>query len=330
MTKKANCPKTVWHFKSHEGRITVKNLTRVSMGLFTFILAVMLSVVALAAQPIQITNDSADDYHAKWSPDGSRILFTSRRGGKVGLWMITPEGDSLTPVETDLDGDHHISWSPDGKRIVFDAYPASGPPPSLWTMPIGGGKPKRVTSYPGPEFQPSWSPNDSLFAFASLRSGNTDVWVRPVAGGEPRQITDDPATDCHPIWSPDGTRLSFTSDRSGNQDIWIVSVKDGKAKQLTTDQARDDQACWSPDGSMIAFTSDRSGKDDIWIVSVEGGEPRRLTWESRNGWPNWSPNGRRIVFSSHRGGNPDLWIMEVQPETHNDADSSRTNGSGDE
>lgn len=301
-------------FGLHKGRSKMKRFRYADLALLILILISLLSSVDLAAQPVQITTDPAADYHAKWSLDGTKIIFTSQRGGKTGLWLITPEGDSLTPVETGLSGDHHVSWSPDGNRIVFDAYGPGGPPLSLWIMALEDGRPHRVTQYRGPEFHPSWSPNDSLIAFASFRSGNTDIWVIPVVGGEPTQITTDSPTDYHPLWSPDGSRLAITSDRSGNKDIWIISLKDGKARQLTKHKGRDDHACWSPDGSMIAFTSDRSGKDDIWIVPAEGGKPRRLTSEYDNGWPSWSPDGRKIVFSSRRDGNSDLWIIELKPE----------------
>jgi Tol biopolymer transport system component len=320
---------TILWFRLSEGRIRMNDFRYGGTALLVCVLTGLLFSTNLPAQPVRLTTDEAADYHPKWSPDGTKILFTSQRGGIIGLWLITPEGDSLAPVNTGLSGDHHISWSPDGRRIVFDAHGPAGPPLSLWIIALGDDKPQRLSQYPGPDFHPSWCPNDSSIAFASFRSGNADIWVIPVAGGKPTQITTDSATDYHPIWSPDGSRLAFTSDRSGNNDIWIISVKDGEKKQLTTHEGRDDLACWSPDGSRIAFTSDRGGKDDIWVVPVHEGVPKRLTLQSENSWPNWSPDGSKIVFSSKQSGNWDLWIMDYRAETDSSAHSDGTDHRGD-
>jgi Tol biopolymer transport system component len=75
-------------------------------------------------------------------------------------------------------GDHQISWAPDAKRIIFDARWEGVP--TIFTISVGGGQPKRINSDRKPDFQPYWSPDGRKIAFASNRAGNQDVWVMDV------------------------------------------------------------------------------------------------------------------------------------------------------
>ena len=70
---------------------------------------------------LQLTNDTNDHYHIKWSPDGQTLAFVSRQTGEPKIWLIPAKGGKPVILETGLSGDHHISWKPDSKFIVFDA-----------------------------------------------------------------------------------------------------------------------------------------------------------------------------------------------------------------
>src|SRR6202007_2192227 len=61
---------------------------------------------------------------------------------------------------------------------------------------------------------PSWSPDGSLLAFASNRSGNFEIYVRRVEGGQEVNITNDPSQNIQPAFSPDGTSIAFVSTRA--------------------------------------------------------------------------------------------------------------------
>ena len=61
---------------------------------------------------------------------------------------------------------------------------------------------------------PSWSPDGTVVAFASNRSGNFDIYVRRVEGGQEVNVTQDPAQDYQPAISPDGNSIAFVSTRS--------------------------------------------------------------------------------------------------------------------
>ncbi|MGZ7046436.1 MAG: protease, partial [Candidatus Aminicenantales bacterium] len=84
----------------------------------------------------------------------------------------------------------------------------------LWTVPRAGGEAKRLTSSPGFETNPVFSPDGSLIAFTGEYDGNVDVFVMPAEGGVPRRLTWHPAADVVLGWTPDGKRVLFASGRN--------------------------------------------------------------------------------------------------------------------
>ena len=84
----------------------------------------------------------------------------------------------------------------------------------LWTVPRSGGSARRLTSTPGVETDPYFSPDGSQIAFSATVAGNTDVYVMPTEGGNPRRLTYHPVLDRVNGWSPDGRRIIFASVRT--------------------------------------------------------------------------------------------------------------------
>src|SRR5215468_8229915 len=76
----------------------------------------------------------------------------------------------------------------------------------LWVVPRSGGQARRLTSTPGVEIDPYFSPDGSHIAFTANVAGNTDVYVVSTAGGDPKRLTFHPATDRVRGWTPDGRR----------------------------------------------------------------------------------------------------------------------------
>src|ERR1043165_393813 len=74
----------------------------------------------------------------------------------------------------------------------------------LWTVARSGGQARRLTSTPGVEIDPYFSPDGSQIAFTATVAGNTDVYVVPTAGGDPKRLTYHPGVDRARGWKPDG------------------------------------------------------------------------------------------------------------------------------
>lgn len=105
--------------------------------------------------------------------------------------------------------DHQVS--PDGKTIAFvrrvtDLEYDKGRT-DIWTVPVSRGKPSRLTTDPGSDHTPRWSPDGKTLYFLSGRSGSSQVWRMPAGGGTPSQVTDLPLSVGGMALSPDGAHL---------------------------------------------------------------------------------------------------------------------------
>ncbi|HEY6867156.1 MAG TPA: protease, partial [Candidatus Eisenbacteria bacterium] len=100
-----------------------------------------------------------------------------------------------------------------GNRIVFAAEG------DLWLVSDAGGTARRLTTHPGTETFPRFSPDGKWIAFTGEYDGNQDVFVVPSEGGEPRRLTWHPGPDQVVGWTPDGAKVLFRS-RAENPQAW--------------------------------------------------------------------------------------------------------------
>jgi tricorn protease len=147
-----------------------------------------------------------------------------------------------------------------GNTLVFVAHD------NLWTVARNGGTAARLTSDPGSDWMPRFSPDGRWLAFTADYQGNRDVYVIPAGGGTARRLTftsdvvDDAPMRWGPsnmvvTWTPDSKRIVFLSRRAAWNVAWpklfTVSVDGGLAQALPLD--RGGLLSYSPDGGKIAF-----------------------------------------------------------------------------
>ncbi len=159
---------------------------------------------------------------------------------------------------------------------------------------------RRLTSLPGYEGEPTWSPDGRYVAFSSDASGSFDIWAVPVSGGEAKQLTWDAAEDSEPHWSPDGSTILFRSRREGGG-IFAMPASGGDATRLTDFGYR---PRWSPDGRRILFQLRPYQRlpNGIAVMDYPGGTARTfLSYEEgKDSYKvaDWSPDGRFVVCQS--------------------------------
>jgi Tol biopolymer transport system component len=171
---------------------------------------------------------------------------------------------------------------------------------------------RRLTFDSGLQTEPTVSPDGTLIAYASNRSGNFDIWVRPLAGGDPFQLTNDPADDTQPDWPPDGKWIAFRSERSwmdaGSQrstgGLFRVSVADRRVERISS-QGFAPQ--YSPDGARLVFSSSAFYSSTCYLADADGTGAAAIACApsvaaSREATGiGWHPGGRLIFLHGRPG-----------------------------
>ncbi|MDW3226535.1 MAG: PDZ domain-containing protein [Acidobacteriota bacterium] len=219
-----------------------------------------------------------------------------------------------------------------GEAIVF----SSGG--DLYTVPLEGGLARKLTSHPGYEMFPRFSPDGKTIAFTGEYDGNREVYVMPAGGGIPRRLTytatlgrDDVSDRMGPNnivmgWRPDGRSIVFRSRMREWDDfigqLYVVPAEGGTPVALPL--PRGGFCSFSPDDSKLAynrvFREFRTWKryrggmtDDIWVYDFETKKTENIsTNEAGDIFPMWS--GETIYFLSDRDENKrmNLYAYDVK------------------
>ena len=177
-------------------------------------------------------------------------------------WDVNaPRGATITqvPIRTDEGTWMDVDVSPDGSTIAFTLLG------DIYTMPITGGTPTRISEGLAWEVHPRFSPDGSRIAFTSDRGGGDNIWIMQADGSDKRQLTkEDFRLLNQPTWSPDGQYIAakkhFTTSRSlGTGEVWLYHVSGGSGVALVerpneTHQKELGEPTYAPDGKAIYFT----------------------------------------------------------------------------
>jgi dipeptidyl aminopeptidase/acylaminoacyl peptidase len=147
-----------------------------------------------------LTNNPAQDGSPDWSPDGTKIAFTSNRrsGVTYDIVVMNADGSGQTEVTTDPADDVDPNWSPDGKRIAFARF---GGNVDIFVMNADGSGQRNLTDDGSNDRGPAWSPDGKKIAFTSNGEGdNLDIFVMNVDGTARRNLTNNAAQDLDPNW----------------------------------------------------------------------------------------------------------------------------------
>ncbi|MFO1499142.1 MAG: M28 family peptidase [Verrucomicrobiota bacterium] len=205
-----------------------------------------------------------------WDYDEQMDIFSARR-----------DGTQLTRLTRATGYDAEASYSPDGTKIVFtslrDAYPAEGLSPEdrkrletdpayfgeIYLMNADGTNQKRLTSSPGYDGGPFFSPDGQRIVWRRFEVGGTiaNIFSMNLEGGEVTQLTDFGCMSWAPFYHPSGKYLIFTSNKLGfsNFELFLVDTA-GRHEpvRITHTDGFDGLPVFSPDGTQLCWTSART------------------------------------------------------------------------
>ncbi len=236
--------------------------------------------------PTRIAQGLAWEVHPRFSPDGSRIAFTSDRGGGDNIWLMNTDGSDMRQLtDEDFRLLNQPTWSPDGQYIAAKKHFTTG---------------------------------------RSLGTG--EVWLYHISGGNGVQLVERPSEQHQkelgePIFAPDGGAIYYTRNitpgatfiyaQDSNQDLFNIERYDIQTGEVTTAVSGLGGAVRptpSPDGRMIAFVRRENLQSGLYVRDIASGVERRIyddldrdvqeTWAVTGVYPNmdWTPDSRSIVF----------------------------------
>jgi len=246
-----------------------------------------------------------------WSNDGKFLVYNSegllyRFDLESGTPAVIPSG-----FANSNNNDHVISF--DGKLLGISHHAEeAGGRSIIYTMPLGGGTPEKITAE-GPSYLHGWSPDGDYLTFTGQRNGEYDIYKISVNDKQEIRLTDAPGLDDGSEYSPDGSYIYFNSDRTGTMQIWRMHPDGSRQEQITFDDYNDWFPHISPDGQWMVFLSfpkevksnDHPFYKHVYLrkLPVSGGPPEVIAYvyggQGSINVPSWSPDSKKIAFVSN-------------------------------
>ncbi|MFL9840022.1 amidohydrolase family protein [Sphingomonas sp. ST-64] len=248
-------------------------------------------------------------------------------------WDVNaPQGATLKQARIDTDEGTwmDVDVSPDGRTIAFSLLG------DIYTMPIAGGTPTRISEGLAWEVHPRFSPDGRRIAFTSDRAGGDNIWIMNADGSDKRQLTKESFRLLNqPSWSPDGqyivAKKHFTTGRSlGTGEVWLYHVSGGAGVQLVKrvserHQKELGEPIYSADGKAVYFTRNitpgpifeyaqdsNSNLFNIERYDLETGETTTaVAGLGGSVRPTPSPDGKKIAFVRREAGKSKLWVKDL-------------------
>lgn len=265
------------------------------------------------------------------TPPGAGLLITGHAPSSAGRALITLDlgGEGGWSTLLVPDGARQAVPAPDGSLIAFVLDTPEGGP-DLHVMGRDGTGLRRLTTNPGADDQPAWSPDGQTLAFRSIRNGLADVWTVRVDGTGLRNVTD---LGDHrfglmgaerPAFSPDGQWIAFAwGDRSTQPTRTSLSLirPDGTDMRRVTEPSgyEDTEPSFSPDGQRLAFRRNGNGLIHRIMTTDLAGNIDIYAWDLGSGrTPRWSPDGAWLAYVTTSPGLPDYGQVVLKPIGHPD------------
>ena len=224
----------------------------------------------------------------RFSPDGSRIIYTSYESGVPRVYIMDLNTLQSRELVESVEMSFAPRFSPDGRKAIFSLNKGSNT--DIFEIDVATGNFRQVTFGNSIETAPSYSPNGQSIVFESDRSGSQQLYVQPI-NGRAKRISFGDGRYGTPVWSPRGDYIAFTKQAGNRFHIGVMRI-DGSEERLLSESFLDEGPTWSPNGRVLMFFRESRGEFGApFLISVDvtGRNLKKVPTPEFASDPAWSP-----------------------------------------